>query len=66
MKYKIGQKVIVMSIKDTIFTPLLVGVAVIIEDRNEEKGSYVVSIPSAKNVAITLPETHLIPASYGD
>lgn len=66
MKYKIGQKVVVMSVKDTIFTPLLVGVAVIIEDRNEEKGLYIVSIPSVKNVTITLPETHLIPASYGD
>lgn len=66
MKYKIGQRVVVMSIKDTIFTPLLVGVTVIIEDRNEEKGLYIVSIPSVKNITITLPETHLIPASYGN
>jgi len=58
MKYKINQEVLVTSIKDTVFTPMLVGTRVKIEALREDLGGYVVSIPGS-GMQVTIPETHL-------
>ncbi len=63
MKYKINQEVIVTSIADTVYTHLMLGVYVTIEDRNPEKGLYIVSISGVKGMCVTFPETHLSPAT---
>jgi hypothetical protein len=59
MKYKINQEVVVSSIKDTIFTPALVGTRVKIEALREDSGAYLVSIPGHPGMQFPIPETHL-------
>lgn len=59
MKYKINQEVVVTSIKDTIYTPMLVGTRVKIVALREDLGAYLVSIPGLSEMLCTIPETHL-------
>lgn len=58
MKYKINQEVVVASIKDTIYTSMLVGVRVKIVALREDLGAYLVDIPGS-GMQVTIPETHL-------
>jgi hypothetical protein len=59
MKYKINEEVTVTSVKDTIFTPALIGVRVKIVNVDASNEAYLVRIPTMNDIYFTIREDHL-------